>query len=82
MQKETHIFPVYETKSLADALGRADMPEWKKWLLKKLIPKEFHEIAPQTIVDALPKGVRICSMQVVTEQICTDSAPLCIDIGG
>lgn len=50
-------YDVYMYASLSDAILALEMPDWKKWLLRKLIPSEFMAIPPQTIAKLLPGTV-------------------------
>lgn len=62
---EKVVVPIYEMKTLADAINSVQLPKWKKWILKKVIPSEFHKYAPQTWVNALPAGSWIANMQIM-----------------
>lgn len=78
---EKIIVPVYEMKTLADVINAIPIPKWKKKALTWLIPSEFHQYAPQTMVDALPKGIRIASMQIMYDVLDTSLEPVNLTVG-
>lgn len=50
-------------KTMAELLLSSDIPKWKKYLIKKLIPKEFYEM-PATKIANLQKGDTIGHMEI------------------
>lgn len=45
-----HKSNIREMLSVADIVRRSDLPRWRKWLLKKLMPKELYDAPPQELM--------------------------------
>lgn len=73
-EAETVSMTVYDAKSVADAIMAEEMPKWKKWVLRKLLPDSFWSAAPQTLVDALPKGYPVMIVDIKYKAIGFDES--------
>jgi hypothetical protein len=63
--------PLYNYPSIAEAIMQQDLPKWKKYLLRKLLPAKLWESRPEQLV-SLPAGT-LFQVRIDMEPINTDA---------